>query len=73
MSPVTRCQLLHFELAARKPKHTEPVLGVNPLCGHGDEEVNTAKTGRVTVGEDIESECTSTRHHTCDGQHDVHT
>ena len=28
MSPVTRCQLL----AASKPKHTEPVLRVNP-CG----------------------------------------
>ena len=30
MSPVTRCHLLNFSLAASKPKHTAPVLGVNP-------------------------------------------
>ena len=28
---VTRCQLLNFWLAASKPNHTEPVLGLNPV------------------------------------------
>ena len=38
MFTVTRCQLLHFYLAARKPKHTESLLCVNPvwfIAAHG--------------------------------------
>ena len=35
MFTVTRYQLLNFQLVASKPKHTERVLGVNPVDFYG--------------------------------------